>query len=634
MAGADDPGAPRRAGAAVRRGAWAALLPLLVASLGLWVFWPSLGYGLHLDDYLHLAEVQGLEPLPEVGPLELFTFAEPPAAGAPERMGPVQGDLLPWWTQEGFRVRFGRPLASLAYHLDHALFGARPDAYHRTNLVLWALLCLGVGLLYRELAGLAPAGRARGAWTALLAGAFFAFDRAHEGNVAWIAGRYSLAGALTCAPALVAYHRYRGGGRAARRWLAATLALLALGLASSETALGFGGFALAYELGYARDRWLDRARALAPVAALLLAYVVLYGATGHGVAHSSWYVDPLARPGAFVAEGLNRRLPQLARDALIAPEWFALHHPDRLALPWLAAGGVLSLLVGVMARDRVVRFLALGALLALLPQAAAPVQPRSLLVPSIGTAWALAACATALVAPLAARSRALLRGRLPGRSGSRRGPAAVAAGSLALLGLVPAALLVHQHLAVEPPLARAFALRRELGARQDRERALAAPIPDGEEARDARVLLLTSPSGDLSCYLPVIRLFEGRPWPGALWALSSVRADHELARVDGATLELSLAPAVRGPRAGFLATSWARLFRDDLDVREGERFRRGELAVEIAAVEDGRVRAVRASFGRDLDDPSVWLLAWSGGRWVRVAPPDVGERLALPRAPR
>ena len=78
--------------------AWQVLAAVLVTVVaGTWLFWPALDMGFHLDDFLHLAAVQGEEETPEAGTLELFTFAEPVEEGKPQRLGPIQGDYLPWW---------------------------------------------------------------------------------------------------------------------------------------------------------------------------------------------------------------------------------------------------------------------------------------------------------------------------------------------------------------------------------------------------------------------------------------------------------------------------------------------------------------------------------------------------------
>ena len=166
-----------------------------VVALGLLLFLPSLSIGFFADDWMHLAFMEGMTPLLERGPLDLFTFINPGEAVINE----VVGERSPWWTEEGMSARFFRPLTSATHQLDYFLYGRQPLGYHVTSLLLFGLLLAVVMALYREL------GRdsGRGPEVALLAGLLYAVDDAHGVNVAWIANRSSLLCAMFVVGALL-----------------------------------------------------------------------------------------------------------------------------------------------------------------------------------------------------------------------------------------------------------------------------------------------------------------------------------------------------------------------------------------------------------------------------------------------
>ncbi len=95
-----------------------------------------------------------------------------------------------------------RPLVTLSFHIDHALFGGNPHGFHLVNVVWNAIVCvlvfLFVVLLFRN--------RSLALATALL----FAVHPVHTENVAWIAGRTDLLATLW---ALVAMTLYVAGRR-------------------------------------------------------------------------------------------------------------------------------------------------------------------------------------------------------------------------------------------------------------------------------------------------------------------------------------------------------------------------------------------------------------------------------------
>lgn len=603
------------------------LVALVCIATALWVFWGALEMGYHLDDFVHLAEVEGTGVMPSHGPLELFTFAE----AIPDRMGKVQGDYLPWWRAENIHIRFFRPLASLTYYIDYWLWGDDAKAFHASSLVWYCALIAGCVALYGLLARLSG----RGVFTVLLAGLIFATAREHEGSAAWLAGRYTMVGAVFSVPALLMYHRWREEKRA--KHLVWTLVLFATALLSSEAPVALSGFFFAYEISFARDRVRDRVLGILPVALLAIAWLAYYVAAGYGTEHSDWYIDPITHPGKFVDVGLREKLPlnmvnlflpayfepefiryslmDLAkhfavmarlRDWLLglgdrAPEAVAAFH-NLAILTLLAAFGLQSV------KDRAMRFALVGTVLSLVPLSAAPTPQRVLLIPTIGMSWIFASF-------IAASFGCFLRPRslvLPWN------PVRIVLAAILLYGLY------FEWQGVQFRLERRADLARGL-----LERAHQIELPAGENLEGLRVLLVTSPTGMEALYTPLIRVQQGYGWPEGIWGISAVSGTHTLTRTGDRSFRLELDPA---HPTGFLDYDWASLFRDDFDMYEGRAFKSGVLHVRIGKREEetGRVFALDVEIDKPLDDPDVWLMTWEDQQWRRRAAPALGEKIDIP----
>jgi hypothetical protein len=593
------------------------LAVLVVLALGTLPFFPNLDLGFYRDDYLHMAELSGEGALPKTGKLSLFRFAEPMS----DRMGPVQGDYWPWWQSSENSIDLFRPLSCLSYVAQYALAGADAHAFLLGNLVLWALVLVLVLCLYAELAEASGGGLL----TVFLAGVVFAIDRAHEENVGWLGGRYTLVGILFCVPALLAYHRWRAGGaRAHAAWM---LAWLVLAMLSSEMPVGLAGWFLAYELSLGRGSLAARVRALALPALAIGAYVVFYGAAGYGVVDSAWYLDPFREPRAFLEDGLAQRWPRLL-TALLSSEWVALEvrlaarqggPPGALLLvPFATAAVVLVGLLVRSVRDRATRFAVLGAVIGLVPLATSPSPPRQrvLLLATLGSAYAIGAAV--------AGALRLVRDRLRGAPDTRP----------SLRRVVPAALfavlVVFLHVVFEPELTRQALLERQVSAETERRFALEAELPPDDASADARVLLLNTPlDGVVATFLPIVREAHGHPWPGGAWPISVCPEPHVLTRTGERTFELEVVG--NRPGVGFLAPGWVGVVREDTVPVEGDVFRQGALEVTARRVDDGQLKRIAVSIDRALDDTDVWLLAWNKTerRWRRIAAPAIGESITL-----
>jgi Tfp pilus assembly protein PilF len=162
-----------------------------------------------------------------------------------------------------------RPVTTLSYVADYALWGPRPFGFHVTNIALHAACSLLVVLLILAFG----AGRA----AAIAAGALFAAHPIHAENVAWIAGRTDMLAFLFGAGSLYLHALSRGErvGKAGRLALTAgSLLAFAAALLAKEMAIVVPAWIALCHLVLWSARWRGALRAVVPFAAVTVAYVL------------------------------------------------------------------------------------------------------------------------------------------------------------------------------------------------------------------------------------------------------------------------------------------------------------------------------------------------------------------------
>ncbi len=216
---------------------------VLVAALALAA--PSAICGFALDDYVLLHELAQPDGNEWAGraPFDLFRWVDPDHQ---PRLSDGAG--LPWWTFEGAKLAFLRPVSSLTHALDHALWPRSALMMHVHNLFWFAVLLVLASSLYAELI--------ESRWAAGVATAMYALDSTHAYPIGWISNRNALIGGAFGVATLLLHHRQRlsgGIGAALAAWLCFALSLL-----SVELALAVPGYLLAYALCLERGRVLPR----------------------------------------------------------------------------------------------------------------------------------------------------------------------------------------------------------------------------------------------------------------------------------------------------------------------------------------------------------------------------------------
>ncbi|WP_394820743.1 hypothetical protein [Pendulispora albinea] len=560
---------------------------------------PSLLADFYCDDQAMVLRLENIAPAPVPGPFHLYTFA----SGAPEqRHLLVDGGPLPWWTFDGLRLSFFRPLSSALFAFDHAIAGRRPLFYHVHSIAWYTAAVLVTAMLLR---------RVLPEREAALAALLFAVSPAHWMLASWPSARHgAISGALAMAAIALHLRARRQPGAPARLVLAA-LACAALGLAAGETALGAFAYVAAYEGIGRREPIRERVRALAPWGALFLAYAALYAGLGFGVRGSSAYVDPIAQTGEYLAR-LPTRLAVFANAALLGiPSELSTLAPQ--AIPALATMGAVAVVALAMLLRRARRtlepelartlaWLLAGAALAVLPGAAGIPGDRILFMPNLGIASALA---VVLLHAGVKGNRAALAA-LPARAG------------VAIFGLV--------HIVLGPLL---FAF----GAAQlasSSHAALAAAVRAEIPARDGvNVVGIGLADPLVGMYLPSSLWIAPRPEPRprAVHVLTMSPRDHVVRRTDARTLEITIVNGV------LLQGGFETVVRPpSAPLRAGDTVPLGAWTVRIVDDDAGRPKRFSVTFDRPADDPSLAFVTWRDGALRAWTPPPIGQEVTVKHA--
>jgi hypothetical protein len=573
----------------LQRALWIALV------LGLSLHALSLGIGLTADDHFHAVALRDdlTSPGMERAGWDQFAFAKGPAGNR----ALMEEGAFPWWTDPELVIAFFRPLSSLTLWIDHALWPRQPWLMHVQSLLWFAAL---LAVVWRVLRTLDPEPARSLAPLALL---IYAVDDARSMPVGWLANRNAL---VALVPAFFALHCHvRWRTQAELRSGLMAVAFFALGLLGGEPALPVLGYLFAYALCLDPGSLRARALSLAPYAALVLAWRLVYQWLGYGALHSGIYLDPGREPLAF-ASALVARLPILLLSQFALPmsdlwEAYPLIHPSLqglvLSLAVCVLAGLVWLLLPLLRRQPTLRFWLIGTVLATIPVCGTHPEDRVLTATSLGGS-----------ALLAEAVRALARG--------------VARGPLSLQRALGYALL-GIHLLVAPLLlplrTLAIVSMEELMLKSD------ASIPHGPASADQTAILLNPPVDLFAVYLPAFRLSRGMAGPGRLRWLATGESALRLTRIDARTLAVT-------PEHGFLATSSQQMFRrTSRGFHLGDQVQLKGLTLTVTRLlADGRPATVEARFDRALESDSLRWLRWDHHTYAGFAPPAVGQSLDVP----
>ncbi len=573
--------------------------------------YPAFGYDFAADDYAQIAMMEGGYPSPR-HPLSLFSFS---TGEREDVQALMDAGFFPWFSHPELRLSMFRPLASAMMWIDHGLFGRWAPGYHIHSLLWWLALLLVAAWTFRRLLG---------DRLGLLATLFFVLDEVHGVMMGWIANRNAMVSALLGLLALTAHVRARERGEPMphRVWIYFLIALTA-----GEYTLCMLAYFVAFELVERHgDPVARRLRALAPLLALSLGFLVLRSALGFGSHASDLYIDPTRDPLRFLAVATDR-LPVMISDLVLTlrADWWSFGVPPAFDLAGVyqgpaplerwrviqeGVGWVGLLVVGLAAvvalrgcapvsREVVrVRWLLLGALLSVVPPLVTAPGSRSLVGPALGFAALLA----------------LLSRSLPSLWRARRRAGAALAAVLVAIHVVLGTFLGFWDTAQMPQLAKIV-----------RETSLGVALPD-PALQDRRVIFLSSAEPITPTYFSLVRRLHNRAVPRSTWLLCPNPVPYDLSRTGPATLEAWL------PHGTFLGTSYDLIFRtSQAPVGVGHRFVVDGMAATVLELRGGHPSRMRFDFEAPLHDSRYVILAPTPEGLRPYPLPPIGQTVRVPR---
>jgi hypothetical protein len=569
-------------------------LPLILALLAALLAIPALFTGYQIDDYMQLATIRGVEPLPEQRSpwMELFSFMD----GDPERNAMLRDrGVLPWHVPLDLKARLWRPVSAGTHILDDTVARDLPVVAHLHSIAWGALLVFLVALLFRRVEGVATRGAAA---VGGLAAVIYAVDEARGWPISWIANRNALICGVCGVTVLLLYDRWRRDGWRPGAFLAPLV--FAVGMFAGESTIATTGYLFAYALFLDTGPRRQRLARLAPYALVVVGWRISWSLLGYGTANSALYLDPITQPIAWLA-GLTWRAPALLGDQFFSfPSMVSTFMPPTVML---GIGAVLALLLAALAalalpvlrRSPTAGFWAVGMGLSLLPICATFPWSRLLTFVAIGGAGLTA---TFLVAALD-RTREVRPGR----------PVRLAAWGLFAL-----------HVALAPlVLAASTYMPVVVGAVNFSSCSEAAP--KGPEV-PGQTFIYVNANDLCSSYVSYIRVIEGDPVPRRVFMFTSALYDLELSTIDARTVELHIPAGMNSNPADTLLR--------DTPMAVGEVVELPDLRIEVLSHNAaGYADRVRATFEVPIrDDSLVWIRSRPPTGEV-FEPPLPGETMSI-----
>ncbi len=539
----------------LRKPAWdvvlLALLPVLLHA-------HSFDVGLFLDDFAILGRLQAWrEGTPGATWWDLYFL------GAYDDRLRFSG-VLPWWTDEGIRLHFFRPLAAATHALDVLLWPKHPWLMH-VHSALWLSAAT---LSARSLFALFAQRRA-----STIAAVVFATSYVHAWPVGWVSNRNALIALTLGALALGAYVRARRRGRIP--WLGASWFLGSL--LAAEAGIAALGYIIAYEMTDGRALRERRLAGAALVVAVVVGWRLAYSHLEFGALGSGTYIDPLHAPAAFMSLA-PERLGALVRF-LSNPAQSLTNVEGSLQIVVEVALLALAIPVVRFGLEASRRLWLIGAALCLIPVLTSIAQPRLLGFSVLG------------IAPLIAGAMVELWSRE--RVWSR----------------LLAAALAALHLVLSPLQAGSTVKQASLGEGPQ----LGEPGVELGNLKGKNLVILNAPTLVIAQQVTVARAQASLDAPAFLWILSV--GEVELER-EGCCTVIATDPA------GLFRERWSATYRGrHVSFSPGDRVKTLAFEAEILeASQDGLATSVAFRFDGPLRSKQYVLAQWNGEDFEVVLP--------------
>ncbi|HET8706669.1 MAG TPA: hypothetical protein VFM46_10240, partial [Pseudomonadales bacterium] len=352
--------------------------PRYLIGFALFVCLPSLWAGFMSDDHYIRARflAPGIMPLfNDFSFFGLFSIAEGTQRNLDQL---VQHGLLPWFTEPDFHFKLSRPLAELSHAFDFLLWPNTPLLMHIHHLLWLCAFYFSALLLYRKLFS-------ENRLLFSIALAWVVLDSNMSQTIIWLAARNTLMAATFSVLSL--YFYVAADQEQKKSYLALSVVSYALGLFSSEFALGGAGYFLAYCI-WMQSGGYKRFLALLPFGLVGSLWAAAYLMGKQGVAGSGFYIDPISDTSGYLLTLVSRY------PAYIFHQLFFIPFPtftfiENFNIYWWLELTTVALFFWVVRRAfrfNQFKFLMAGALFALLPISASPGGPRIMLLAGIGFA--------------------------------------------------------------------------------------------------------------------------------------------------------------------------------------------------------------------------------------------------------
>ncbi len=325
-----------------------------VLALGIFLFAFALGLssinrGLQSDDYIHRHML-----------LDAETGFVDKVSHFYEFLGPTEN--IPWWTQEGLKISFYRPLSASTHWLDYQLWPDSSVLMH-VHSVLWyaflAILVLGFNrrLLETKLA--------------LLATLIFCLDFSHFSNLSWIANRNSL---ITACFILISFNNYFDWKKQQKKFsYLFSLFSFSLALFSAEAGIILLALIFLLEcliLNKEKKVTLKTFLPLTPFFLVAGLWTLFYRLQGFGTANNSMYFSPTENViDSFLL--LFIKIPVFIFGNITSVEGFLNVFPQEIQFALSALCIVLLILMFLLVKKQIkessTQFLLISTVLALIP---------------------------------------------------------------------------------------------------------------------------------------------------------------------------------------------------------------------------------------------------------------------------
>ncbi|MEQ8766819.1 MAG: hypothetical protein RL885_23095 [Planctomycetota bacterium] len=556
---------------------WIALATSFMATLVIHL--PALFAPFDLDELLILGGID--ETSPWMGSrLDLYRFSSGQRQDV-ELL--VDSGALPWFTSSDWRYALWRPLTSLTFNVDFALFGRDRLGYQLHSVLWWLVLISIVGLLMFSIFE-----RRVAFWSVLT----FSLSAVNGEAVVWLSARHTLL-ATTLGLAGLAAHVHWRETRVSSFWRLFSIGCLLGALAASESALQCFAYLLAYEACRGLTSRRKPRFALRTEILILVGYLVLYRAAGRGASEAFEYVDAMREPGRL-AEVAGHRASVLLGRMTTGFELGSWTIPGLavLAMGTLFLRGRLPAL-----RRRHLDWLVVGSFCSVIPALCGFPDDRALLAPSVGWAAVVGCGAEELCRRIHRRGAGPPRAKLP----------------LALLGA-----FVACHLVVAPFRAHAACL--EHVRRAESEVATLRAV-SRKVTGSTRVICVNSPNwlvGQVGDAVLQASSSSERRW----WLLSMTQGRHQLTRTGPGRFELSSVD---------LAFD-VHYFRDPQrnPIWPGYEVDQAGLRVRVLESIRGWPTRIQVDLETSLEDPATILVTLVQGELRKIDPPSIGTTIQIP----